>query len=67
VINRLQRDRVNPTNAKETIRSARSSRRGEQAQKLALPNADAIQLHLNETPRCVADSAHAVLLIDRAG
>lgn len=36
---------------------------------LALPNADteAMQLHLNEISRHVADGAHAVLLMDRAG
>ena len=36
---------------------------------LALPNADteAMQLHLNEISRHVANGAHAVLLMDRAG
>ena len=36
---------------------------------LALPHADAeaMQLHLDEISRHVADGAHAVLLLDRAG
>jgi DDE superfamily endonuclease len=37
--------------------------------KLALPNADTevMQLHLEEISRHVAEDAHAVLLLDRAG
>jgi hypothetical protein len=36
---------------------------------LALPHADteAMQLHVDEISRCVAEGAHAVLLLDRAG
>ena len=43
--------------------------RAEFGAALALPNADteAMQLHLNEISRHVADGAHAVLLMDRAG
>ena len=58
-----------PTSATTTpICSARSARRGVGA-ALALPYADTdmMQLHLDEISRNVAEGAHAVLLLDRAG
>ena len=59
-----------PTSAmKAPISSARSARRVEKAQRWLCPAADtfAMQLHLEEISRHVAEGAHAVLLLDRAG
>ena len=58
-----------PTSAMTTpIYSARFARRRGRA-ALALPYADAdmMQLHLDEISRHVAEGAHAVLILDRAG
>ena len=67
---RLQRGRVNPpTNAMRTrICSALSARRAESARRSCCRTpTEALQLHLNEISRHVANSAHAVLLMDSAG
>ena len=51
------------------ICSARSAQRGASAPRWRLPYADTdmMQLHLDEISRHVAEGAHAVLLLDRAG
>jgi len=59
-----------PTSAmKAPICSAQSARRAAKAPRSPLPHADtfAMQLHLEEISRHVAEGAHAVLLLDRAG
>src|ERR1700756_4551207 len=59
-----------PTSAMTTpICSARSARPAASGAALVLPYADAdmMQLHLDEISRNVAEGAHAVLILDRAG